>query len=241
MKLSAKFPTLATGDLSDPIKLGEVILAEIAKLPGKKIGFIGEHHSGVTTCMNYLEKSNAPILCVYDSRGIIDSYSHTLAKYDDLRTAVNADIPEISDMISSGDFSQLVDLIRLGESFRKLLTWWSVLSLIELYDQATNSKKPHTTIVFDLPYLPTAYNSYMHELVLVKRSPKWPNNAGVTEYAKDDGVTKARAKVIIAIMDDHIEYASNTGNWNFSDIVNNDGDYTSLYAKLDKLLASLLV
>jgi hypothetical protein len=261
-KLLDVFPKLTAEQITDPIKLGQFFIEEIVKFPGRKIGFIGQPQSGTTVSVHYISAINSDkkIICLYDPRGIPDTFNNTVSHFEDLNDIIEADIPQWMSLIRQAPENKFTcptledchcpvppeDLVQsmvvkmssdVVES-RRMLLWKAALNLFCLRDLLkTNGNTDETAVVIlDLPYFPAEYNKYFEKLILLERRPNWFTDPLFLAHITGEGVDAQAEKNLVDVRDQELVDCQNRGHWVFDYIILNNSDQTSLETKLDDLV-----
>jgi hypothetical protein len=267
-KLLDRFNSMTAEQMADPVQLAKYFLEEISKLPGRKIGFIGQPQSGTTLAMHHLCGCNGyqkigNFITMYDPRGIPDTFNTTLPYFEDLNEVVVTDIAEWMKLIVQAPENKFTcptlddchcpipshDLVQAMvakisgdvEESRKMLLWKAALNLFCLRDLLVTqgNTDPDAYVIFDLPYLPIEYNQYFEKLVLLKRRDNWFTDPLFLAHIEGEGVDEQAEKDLVAVRDQEIADCQTAGTWTFDYEIVNDGDQASLEAKLDVLVTNL--
>jgi hypothetical protein len=269
IKLTDVFPTLTAEQLADPIQLGQFFIDEIVKFPGHKVGFIGQPQSGTTLSVHYINTKSfdKKVICLYDPRGIPDTFNGTLPYFEDLNAVIEADIPDwmalikqapknnnvgtsegefiFDDSISSEDSAIVIAMVsKISEDVvgsRRMLLWKSVLNLFCLRDLllANGNIDADAVVILDLPYFPAEYNQHFEKLVLLKRRPNWFTDPLFLAHISVEGINEQSEKDLIAVRDQELADYQSVGQWVFDYEILNDDSVQSLESKLDTLVNDL--
>ena len=264
-KLTDRYPSLTAEQLADPLLLGTYFLNEIKSFPGHKIGFVGQPQSGTTLSVHYIDtiQSDKPVVCLYDPRGIPDTFNQTLPYFDDLNEVISADIPAWMSLIKQAPENHFIcptlddchcpiPPVELAQSMvskisgdveesRRMLLWKSALNLFCLRDLllTNGNTDPEAYIILDLPYFPAEYNQYFEKLVLLKRRPNWFTDPLFQAHIASESVNEQAEKDLVAVRDQELVDCQTTGNWTFDYEILNDGNRASLETKLSDLVNDL--
>jgi hypothetical protein len=264
--ITKTFAGLTPNHLADPVEFARYFLDQIKSLPGRKIGFIGQPQSGTTLaihsfteCENYQKLGK--ITTIYDPRGIPDTFNTTLPYFADLDATITAACPDWMAIIKqspdnpmacldldncvcpepSPDLSvQMVNKISTDvQASRRMLLWKAALNLFCLRDLLfiNGNQDPDCVIIFDLPYLPVAYNQYFEKLILLKRRQDWFQDPLFLSHIQTEGVISQAEQQLVAVRDQEIADCQSLGDWNFDHQILNDGDQSALISKLNDMIS----
>jgi hypothetical protein len=252
---------LTPEEIQDPISIAQYFLDVIKSRPGLKVGIIGRAQSGTTTAMQYLSSLSGPaidnreIQTFFDARGVPDTLLGTVTLFDDLTPVVKQQIPEWWALIeqativpgeeAQADINLVIEMVQkmsqdMLES-RQMLKWKGALNLFALRDlgQISGDNSQDVIEIYELPALPINYNEYFDVLIKIERNPNWFTSQEFQEHFEREQVPKEDEIALVTMRDEEFQDYAQQGDWQFNQVINNNGTIDQLQVKLIEMVKTL--